>query len=63
MTSPTCAVRASTSGAAYREFHFGVTRGEHVQRGAVSYLRAEVPLAAYPRTHDGSFAALGANYA
>lgn len=48
MTSPTSPLPASTSGAAYREFHFGVTRGEHMQRGAVSYLRAEVPLASYP---------------
>ncbi len=32
----------------YRDFHFGVTRGEHVQRGETSYLRAEAALKPYP---------------
>ena len=48
MTSATSPAPAQKSVSGYREFHFGVTRGEHLRRGEVSYLSAEVPLQPYP---------------
>jgi feruloyl-CoA synthase len=41
-------MNTSISAAKYRDFQFGVTRAVVEQRGAVTYVRAEQPLNAYP---------------